>query len=163
MRALIMDFNGDTAITDISDQYMFGEAIMVCPVYEYKARERDVYLPKQCDWYDFHTGEYLSGGQWIKTDAPLEDMPLYVRAGTILPFGPEIQYTGKTPELHSLYVSIREQMPGLHYMKTKGIITIMKKDISAIFPLTTTSIPGLLPLVPVKARFQRCPQKGYSI
>ncbi len=97
MRALIMDFNGDTNITDISDQYMFGEALMVCPVYEYNARDRDVYLPKQCDWYDFHTGKYLSGGKWIKADAPLENMPLFVRAGTILPFGPEIQYTGENP------------------------------------------------------------------
>ena len=98
MRGLIMDFAEDENVINISDQYMFGSALMVCPVYEYKARKRDVYLPRQHDWYDFHTGEYLPAGQQFTADAPLEKMPIYVKAGTILPVGPEIQYTGEKPD-----------------------------------------------------------------
>ncbi|MDD2823853.1 MAG: glycoside hydrolase family 31 protein, partial [Bacteroidales bacterium] len=97
MRALVMDFNGDGNIYDIADQYMFGDALMVCPVYEYKARKRNVYLPAKNGWYDFHTGQYFTGGRTIVADAPLDIMPLYVKAGTILPVGPDIQYTGENP------------------------------------------------------------------
>lgn len=97
MRALVMDFNGDGNIYDIADQYMFGDALMVCPVYEYKARKRNVYLPAKNGWYDFHTGQYFTGGRTIVADAPLAIMPLYVKAGTILPVGPDIQYTGENP------------------------------------------------------------------
>lgn len=98
MRALVMDFNGDENIYDISDQYMFGDALMVCPVYGYKAMKRTVYLPKQTGWYDFHTGRYLPGGRTIVADAPLDRIPLYVKAGSILPVGPEIQYTNEKPD-----------------------------------------------------------------
>ncbi len=95
MRPLIMDFNGDPAIYSISDQYMFGPSLMVAPVYKFKARNRQVYLPASGGWYDFYTGKYLNGGQIINADAPYEKLPLFVREGTILPIGPEIQYTGE--------------------------------------------------------------------
>jgi alpha-D-xyloside xylohydrolase len=95
MRPLIMDFNGDHEIYNISDQYMFGPSLMVAPVYKYKARSREVYLPVSCGWYDFYTGKYLNGGQRLNADAPYEKLPLFVREGTILPLGPEIQYTGE--------------------------------------------------------------------
>ncbi|OQB71269.1 MAG: Alpha-xylosidase [Bacteroidetes bacterium ADurb.Bin139] len=97
MRGLIMDFAQDENVINISDQYMFGSALMVCPVYEFKARKRDVYLPRLNDWYDFHTGKYLPGGQQFTADAPLDTMPIYVKAGTILPVGPEIRHTGEKP------------------------------------------------------------------
>ena len=98
MRGLIMDFAEDDNVVNISDQYMFGSALMVCPVYEFKARKRDVYLPRLNDWYDFHTGKYLPGGQQFTADAPLDIMPIFVKAGTILPVGPEIQYTSDKTE-----------------------------------------------------------------
>ncbi len=105
MRGLIMDFNGDENVTNIGDQYMFGNALMVCPVYKYKALEREVYLPRQNNWYDFHTGTYYRGGQWITADAPLEKMPLFVKEGTILPVGPPVQYTEEKPNAPlTLYV-----------------------------------------------------------
>jgi alpha-D-xyloside xylohydrolase len=95
MRPLIMDFNGDVNVNNISDQYMFGPSLMVAPVCKYKARNRDVYFPASCAWYDFYSGNYLNGGQKVNVDAPYERLPLYVREGTILPVGPEIQYTSE--------------------------------------------------------------------
>jgi alpha-D-xyloside xylohydrolase len=97
MRPLIMDFNGDKKVNDIGDQYMFGPSLMVAPVYSYKARDREVYFPESCGWYDFYTGKFVKGGQKINADAPYERLPLFVREGTILPTGPEIQYTDEKP------------------------------------------------------------------
>ncbi len=93
MRGLPMDFPDDPAVRDISDQWMFGPALMPCPVYEYKARSRKVCFPTGCDWYDFYTGKQIRGGQTIDVDAPYERIPLYVRAGSILPTGPQMQWS----------------------------------------------------------------------
>lgn len=93
MRPLVMDFPNDKAGWNINTQYMFGPAFLVNPVYEDKARSRDVYLPAGADWYNFYTGEKLTGGQTIKADAPLSQMPLFVKAGSIVPTGPLIQHT----------------------------------------------------------------------
>lgn len=103
MRALVMDFGYDRSVFDIGDQYMFGPSLMVCPVYEYKARSREVYLPAG-DWYDFNTGRHLEGGRTIEADAPYERMPLFVRAGAIIPTGGEIASTA-TPQ-HDLTIEV---------------------------------------------------------
>ena len=97
MRGLVMDFNGDSEIYDIKDQWMFGPALMACPVGYYKARNRAVYFPKQSGWYDLYTGEHIAGGQRLVVDAPYERIPVYVREGSILPFGPEMQYSDERP------------------------------------------------------------------
>ena len=105
MRGLVMDFNGDRNVEDIKDQWMFGPALMACPVGYYKARNRSVYFPCQSGWYDLYTGEHLDGGQTLVVDAPYERIPVYVREGSIIPFGPEIQYCDEQPaELINLYV-----------------------------------------------------------
>ncbi len=105
MRALIIDFNGDSNVNNVSDQYMFGPSLMVAPVYEYKARQREVYFPVANGWYDVYSGKYTKGGQKLKVDAPYERIPLFVKEGSILPFGPEIQYTGeKQADEITLYV-----------------------------------------------------------
>jgi alpha-D-xyloside xylohydrolase len=96
MRGLVMDFPDDPAVRDISTQYMFGPAFLVSPVFEADARSREVYLPAGTDWYDFHTGRKLSGGTRTVADAPLARMPLFVRAGSIVPSGPAIQHTGES-------------------------------------------------------------------
>ena len=70
---------------------------MVNPVCEYKARSREVYLPEGTGWYDLYTGKYYQGGQTINADAPYEHIPLYFKAGSIVPVGPEIQYTTQKP------------------------------------------------------------------
>ena len=105
MRALVMDFPGDKNVENISDQYMFGPAIMACPVYEYKARSREVYFPGNEGWYDLFTGEFIEGGQTLTVDAPYDKMPLFASAGSIIPYGPEMMYSNeKQAEEITLYV-----------------------------------------------------------
>ena len=95
MRGLVMDFAGDKKVRDIADQYMFGPALMVAPVHSYKARSRQVYFPAGTDWYAFETGQKFKGGSEVKVDAPLDRIPVFVRAGAIVPTGPAIQHTGE--------------------------------------------------------------------
>jgi len=97
MRGLVMDFGYDRKVLDISDQFMLGPSILVNPVYEYKSRSRQVYLPDGPGWYDFYSGKFLEGGESIVADAPLSRLPLYVPAGSILPMGPDIQFTDEKP------------------------------------------------------------------
>lgn len=97
MRALIFDFVNDKNILNIGDQFMFGPSLLINPVTDFKARLRKVYLPENCGWYDFHTGKYYDGGQTIIADAPYEDIPIFVKEGSIIPFGPEIQYSDEKP------------------------------------------------------------------
>lgn len=111
MRALMMDFPEDRKVLDINDQYMFGESVLVCPVTKpmysktvingtdtsqvadfSKTKSRDLYLPAGTDWYDFWSGKKYSGGQTLSRKTPVDLMPLYVKAGSILPLGPEVQY-----------------------------------------------------------------------
>ena len=105
MRALVMDFNGDPQVNNLKDQWMFGPSLMACPVSEYKARNRSVYFPRQCGWFDLYTGRHVGGGQRIVVDAPYERIPVFVPEGSIIPFGPAMQWTDeKAPELIHLYV-----------------------------------------------------------
>jgi alpha-D-xyloside xylohydrolase len=103
MRALVMDFDKDKQALDINDEYLFGKSILVCPVtdamYSKDMKEdfgtvkaRELYLPNGAEWFDFWTGEKLKGGQTIKKETPIDILPLYVKAGSILPFGPKVQY-----------------------------------------------------------------------
>lgn len=105
MRGLVMDFEKDTAVLNIADEYMLGPSLLIAPVTQYKARERDLYLPAGQGWYDLYTGTYAKGGQRITADAPYERMPVFVKEGSILPFGPDLQYTGeKSADTITLYV-----------------------------------------------------------
>ena len=105
MRALVMDFQGDEKVYDIKDQWMFGPAFMACPVGLYKARNRKVYFPKASGWYNLYDGEFIEGGQSLIVDAPFERIPVFVREGSIVPFGPEIQYSDEKPASEiTLYV-----------------------------------------------------------
>ncbi|WP_069658733.1 TIM-barrel domain-containing protein [Arcticibacter eurypsychrophilus] len=97
MRGLIMDFGGDAAVKNIADQFMFGPSLLINPVSEYHAKSRTVYLPEGSGWYDLYTGTYNKGGQKIQANAPYERMPLFVKEGSIIPFGPELQYTSEKP------------------------------------------------------------------
>ncbi|HEX2947380.1 MAG TPA: glycoside hydrolase family 31 protein [Clostridia bacterium] len=111
MRALAFDFREDSHVYNIADQYMFGPALMVCPVTQpmyYAAdsvelkdvpKTRQVYFPAGCDWYDFWTGERFCGGQTVCVDAPLEIIPLYVRSGSVIPMGLVVQSTVENPDV----------------------------------------------------------------
>ncbi len=92
MRALAIDFIKDRNVYNIGGEYMFGKSFLVSPVTEKGAKEQQVYLPAGASWYDFWTGALLKGGQSIHRATPIEIMPLYVRAGSIIPWGPEVQY-----------------------------------------------------------------------
>ena len=94
MRPLVMDFRNDATARPVADQYMFGPAFLVCPVTEYKARSRRVYLPSGAEWYDFWTGKQTRGTT-IQADAAYETLPVFVRAGSIVPIGPDQQYAGE--------------------------------------------------------------------
>jgi len=110
MRVLPFDFQDDKNTYNISNQYMFGPAFMVCPVtepmyYESNSKEllnieksREVYLPKGCNWYNFWTGEQLQGGKTIIADAPIDIMPLYIRSGSIIPMGSFAQNSGESKD-----------------------------------------------------------------
>ncbi|MEJ2077754.1 MAG: glycoside hydrolase family 31 protein [Acidobacteriota bacterium] len=97
MRALPMDFRSDTKALDTSDEYMFGPAFLVAPVTEPKATNKTVYLPAGTHWVGFWTGKSSEGGESIRASAPLDEMPLFVRAGSIVPMGPAVQYAGEKP------------------------------------------------------------------
>ena len=98
MRPLVMDFPQDTNVYDIADQYLFGPALMVCPVTHPGAEKRSVYLPSGAQWFDFWTGQTFPGGQTIDTAAPIQTLPLFVRAGSIIPYGPPVQYAAAAPD-----------------------------------------------------------------
>lgn len=97
MRGLVMDFNADPKVQNIADQFMFGPSLLINPVYEFKVRNRSVYLPATTGWYDFYSGKYSEGGQTLQADAPLGRMPIFVKEGSIIPAGPEIQYVNERP------------------------------------------------------------------
>jgi len=102
-RALVMDFANDKQALDINDEYLFGKSILVCPVtnpmYSKDMKEdfstiksKELYLPQGADWYDFWTGEKQTGGRKITKETPLDIIPIYIKAGSILPVGPKVQY-----------------------------------------------------------------------
>jgi len=95
MRGLVMDFAGDEKTYDINDQYLFGPSLMVAPVHEYRARQRAVYFPAGSDWYALDTGDKYRGGRSVTVAAPVARIPVFVRAGSILPTGPAVQYTAE--------------------------------------------------------------------
>lgn len=95
MRGLVMDFPRDTAVVNIGDQYLFGPSLLINPVYQNKQTTRELYLPKCAGWYDLYSGKWFAGGQTITADAPYERIPVFVKAGSLIPFGPELQYTSE--------------------------------------------------------------------
>jgi alpha-D-xyloside xylohydrolase len=97
MRLLAFDFPKDQAVFNLKDEFMYGPALLVCPVTTAGATSRKVYLPAGCGWTDFWTGERFPGGQAITAPAPLTRMPLYVRDGSLLPLGPKVQYASENP------------------------------------------------------------------
>jgi alpha-D-xyloside xylohydrolase len=110
IRALPFDFRSDPSTYNITDQFMFGPALLVNPVTKpmyygpnstplnSTQKTRPVYLPAGCDWYNFWTGERHSGGQTIIASADLETMPLYVRAGSIIPLEPDSCHADEQPQ-----------------------------------------------------------------
>ena len=104
MRPLMMDFESDTKVLNVDDQYMFGSEMMICPVTNYKARTREVYFPKSAGWYNLYNGTFTAGGEKQTVAAPYERMPIFVVAGSILPMGKQIQNTTQAQTDLTIYV-----------------------------------------------------------
>jgi alpha-D-xyloside xylohydrolase len=104
MRALFMDFPNDPRVADLGDEYMFGPAFLVAPVTEQGAISRTVYLPAGADWYNYWTNERVRGGQALQVDAPIDRLPLFVRAGSILPLGEAIESTSQMQRISKLRI-----------------------------------------------------------
>jgi len=104
MRALFMDFPNDPNVADLGDEYMFGPSLLVAPVTEQGATTKKVYLPAGTDWYNYWTNERVQGGQTITVDAPIDTLPLFVKAGSILPMGEPIESTRETQKLAKVKV-----------------------------------------------------------
>jgi len=133
MRGLVMDFAKDTAVLNIGDQYLFGPSLLINPVYEYKQRNRELYLPKCAGWYDLYSGKWYKAGQKINADASYERMPVFVKAGSIVPFGPELQYSSEKPAdtiLLNVYTGADASFnlyedEGINYNYEKGAFSII--------------------------------------
>jgi alpha-D-xyloside xylohydrolase len=104
MRALFMDFPDDPNVANIPDEYMYGPAFLVAPVTEQGATRRTVYLPAGCDWYNYWTNQRLHGGQTIEVDAPIDTLPLFVKAGSIVPVGTDEGGARQTQKIASVKV-----------------------------------------------------------
>ena len=118
MRALFMDFPADPKAADIPDEYMYGPAFLVAPVTEQGATQRTVYLPAGCDWYNYWTNERLHGGQTIVVYAPIDTLPLFVRAGSIVPLGSEVESAQRPQKIATVKV----------YPGANGSLTLFEDD-----------------------------------
>lgn len=133
MRPLVMDFTADARVNNVGDQFLFGPALMVAPVYRYGDRTRSMYFPQGSTWYDFYTGQAVEGGQQLTVAAPYERVPLYVRSGSIMPLGPDMEWSDeKLPEVITLmvYAGANGQFTlyedeGTNYNYEKGAYTMI--------------------------------------
>lgn len=112
-----MDFPKDPKAANIPDEYMYGPAFLVAPVTEQGATHRTVYLPTGGDWYNFWTNECLHGGQTIVVEAPIDTLPLFVRAGSIVPIGSEVQ-SAEQRRRSPRYACTRARMGALRPLAT---------------------------------------------
>ncbi len=104
LRALFLDFPHDPMVADLGDEYMFGPAFLVAPVTDQGAITRRVYLPAGSDWYNYWTNVRVRGGQTVKVDAPIDTLPLFVRAGSILPLGEPVESTHQVQRISKLRI-----------------------------------------------------------
>jgi len=118
MRALFMDFPDDPNVANIPDEYMYGPAFLVAPVTEQGTTHRTVYLPAGCDWYNYWTNQRLHGGQTVDVDAPIDTLPLFVKAGSIVPMGTDEGEGRWTQKIESVKV----------YPGADGSFTLFRDD-----------------------------------
>jgi alpha-D-xyloside xylohydrolase len=176
MRALVMDFAKDKNALDINDQFMFGKSLLVSPVtnpmYVKHALEgkdsifvedfstlkmKETYLPVSTDWYDFWTGEKIAGGKKVKKETPIDIIPVYVKAGTIMPIGPAVQYAEEKkwdnlqirvyPGADGKFVLYEDENDNYNYEKgTYATITFSWNDKKRTLTISDRngSFPGML-------------------
>lgn len=163
MRPLVMDFTDDKTALNISDEFMFGDAFLVCPVYEYKARSREVYLPNGYTWYDFHTGKAYEGGQTIQAAAPYEYSPLFVRSGQIVVMGNDIEYTDM-PNDNAFFVTIYAGQDGYcSVYEDEGVNYNYEKGAFTNIPMTWNDSEGMFSVGDREGSFEGMPQGPRAI
>jgi alpha-D-xyloside xylohydrolase len=162
MRALAFDFLQDQNALDVGDEFMYGPSILVAPVTDAGATSRRVYLPAGADWYDFWTGKRTVGGQNVNRETPIDVMPLYVRAGTILPMGPESEYSNQHPDAPVELRIYPGRDASFSFYEDDGISYDYEKGLSATIPiewndrakvLTIGAIHGQYPGMPAHREF----------
>jgi alpha-D-xyloside xylohydrolase len=97
LKGMMMEFSNDKKVLEINDQFMCGSSLLVSPVYNYKQRSRKVYLPAGTNWFDLYTNKIFTGGQTIDAAAPITNIPVFVKEGTVLVTGPVMQYSTERP------------------------------------------------------------------
>ena len=128
-----MDFSGDATARNVNDQYLFGPAFLVNPVYEYNARSRQVYLPARHALVRLLFRRVHEGGRKVEAAAPLARMPLFVKAGSIVPIGPEVQHTDEKPQAPITLYVYRGADGSFDLYEDDGLTTAMRKASSRAF------------------------------
>jgi alpha-D-xyloside xylohydrolase len=143
MRPLVMDFRADANVFNITDQFMSGPALMACPVVHAGDKNRSVYFPEGTIWTDFWTGKNYDGGQKLETASPVEMMPLFVRAGSIIPYGPDVQYAMQKPDPIELRV-YRGADGAFTLYEDEGDNYDYEKGVRATIPISWNETKGTL-------------------
>jgi alpha-D-xyloside xylohydrolase len=159
MRGLAMDFPQDRKARDVNDQYLFGPAFLVSPVYRYEARSRRVYLPSGARWFDFHTGTVHKGGRELDAAAPLNRMPLFVRSGSIIPVGPAIQHTGEKLDAPITLYVYRGANGSFELYEDDGITYGYERGAFSRIPLQYDDASGTLTIGARSGSFPGMPQR----
>jgi alpha-D-xyloside xylohydrolase len=160
MRPLVMDFADDAKARKLTDEYLFGPALLVAPITTYKARERRVYLPPSAKWYDFWTGNIVAGGE-ATAPAPFDAIPIFVRAGSILPIGPELQYVAEKPEDPlTLYIYSGADADFTLY-RDDGLTFAYEKGASAEIPLHWNDRTHVLTIGDRKGQYPGMPSEDH--
>lgn len=169
MRPLIMDFAADTKTHEIGSEYLFGRSLLVSPVTRPDVKTWPVYLPAGTTWWDFWTGEKHAGGQTVNKDVPKDIVPIYVKAGTVLPWGPAVQYSSEKkwdnlelrvyPGANGSFTLYEDEKDSYNY--EKGMYsTIEFKWNDAKKQLTIGSRKGSFPGMLSKRKFNICVVKS---
>lgn len=165
MRPLIMDFASDKKTHDLGSEYLFGRSLLVAPVTKPEVRSWPVYLPAGTEWLDFWTGEKFTGGQTVEKDVPKDIIPVYVKAGSILPWGPAVQYSGEKkwdnleirvyPGADGSFTLYEDENDNYNYEKGKyGTIELRWDD--SVRQLTISERKGQFPGMLVSRKFKIC-------
>lgn len=157
MRGLVMDFPKDKNALDLNDEYMFGKSLLVSPVTVSAASSKETYLPAGTGWYDFWTAEKFSGGKKVSRQTPLDLIPVYVKAGAILPIGPAAQYAEEKkwdsleirvyPGANGKFVLYEDEHDNYNYEKgVYSTITFTWDDAKKMLTISDRngSFPGML-------------------
>jgi alpha-D-xyloside xylohydrolase len=159
MRALEMEFSDDKNVENLFSEYMFGPSLLVAPVTTYRDRTKEIYLPAGCGWYDLYTGEYYDGGKTVTVTAPLDKIPIFVREGSIIPVGPEIQYAeDKTDKPITLYVYAGKDAEFTLY-EDENNNNDYGKGTCTMIPVHYDSESGELSIGPTKGSYPGMPEK----